>query len=129
MRLHAAETADIAGFGKAEGGDGPETDMGRSAAQLQVADELRKWNRVSVDFSPGMLAFLVEEFGGGDYSIFADATQGVIVVATEEWTKVELAHLAYKCPGMDMVRLDVKGMDDPIVPFVAVREEDSGQGA
>ena len=88
--------------------------------QTAVAKTLKKWNRVTVEFSPETIAWAAAEFGGGDYSIFADVTQGLICICTGEWTKIELAVLAYKCEGLSDVRLTFKGTDDEVVPFVRI---------
>ena len=85
-----------------------------------IATRLRKWNRVRAEFLPGTLAWAAKEFGDGDYSIFADATQGIISISTHEWTKIELASISLGCKGLMDVRMDVAGSDSVLVPWVAV---------
>lgn len=91
-----------------------------------IAAQLRKWNRVRMEFLPETIAWAAEKFGDGDYSIFADATQGVISISTHEWTKMELASISLGCEGLKDVRMDVAGSDAVLVPWVAIRgdEED-----
>ena len=98
------------------------SDYGGDQALMQeaAAKEIRKWGRARLEFTPETIAWAAAEFGGGEYSILADVTQGVIRVCNGEWTKMMLVTLAFHCEGTSKIRLQVPGCEHNVVPFVAV---------